>query len=139
MISPRGYQEFVLPYEKKMGEFHGGLDYWHSCGKIDPIVQYIKEIPNLKMIHLSPFTDLKKSVEIIGNDHIIEIVLNPIDDVERATPLQMEKKLSEIKSICEGLRFTVRADAFQVLTSVENDLKQIKLWIKKARKALHTP
>jgi hypothetical protein len=49
----------------------------------------------------------------------------------------MEKKLSEIKSTCEGLRFTVRADAFQVLTSVENDLKQIKLWIKKARKALH--
>jgi len=137
MISPRGYQEFVLPYEKKMGEFHGGLDYWHSCGKIDPMVQYIKEIPNLKMIHLSPFTDLKKSVEIIGNDHIIEIVLNPIDDVEKATPLQMENKLSEIKSICEGLRFTVRADAFQVLTSVENDVKQIKLWIKKARKVLH--
>ncbi|GAH51879.1 unnamed protein product, partial [marine sediment metagenome] len=108
------------------------------CGKIDPIVQYIKEIPNLKMIHLSPFTDLKKSVEIIGNDHIIEIVLNPIDDVERATPLQMEKKLSEIKSICQNFHFTVRADAFQVLTSVENDLGQIKLWIEEARKVLHT-
>lgn len=137
MISPKGYQEFVLPYEKKMSEFHGGIDYWHSCGRIDPIVRYIKEIPNLKMIHLSHITDLRKSAEIIGNDHIIEIVLNPINDVEKATPEQMEKKLKEIKKICKGLSFTVRADAFQVLTNVENDLKQIKFWIEKAGKVLH--
>ncbi len=138
IISPKGYKEFVLPYEKKISEFHGGIEYWHSCGRIDPILTYIKEIPNLKMIHVSHSTDLQKSVEIIGKDNIIEIVLNPIDDVEKATPLQMESKLREIKRVCEGLNFTVRADAFQVLTSVENDLKQIKLWIGKARKVLHT-
>jgi len=137
MISPKGYEEFVLPYEKKMSEFHGGIDYWHSCGRIDPIVRYIKEIPNLKMIHLSHITDFRKSAEIIGNDQIIEIVLNPINDVEKATPEQMEKKLKEIKKICKGLSFTVRADAFQVLTNVENDLKQIKFWIEKAAKVLH--
>jgi len=50
----------------------------------------------------------------------------------------MENKLREIKRVCEGLNFTVRADAFQVLTSVENDLKQIKLWIEKTHKLLHT-
>jgi hypothetical protein len=138
IISPKGYKEFVLPYEKRISEFHGGIEYWHSCGRIDPILTYIKEIPHLKMIHVSHSTDLQKSVEIIGKDNIIEIVLNPIDDVEKATPLQMESKLREIKRVCEGLNFTVRADAFQVLTSVENDLKQIKLWIGKARKVLHT-
>jgi len=138
IISPKGYKEFVLPYEKRISEFHGGIEYWHSCGRIDPILTYIKEIPNLKMIHVSHSTDLKKSVEIIGKDNIIEIVLNPIDDVEKATPLQMENKLKEIKRVCEGLNFTVRADAFQVLTSVENDLKQIKLWIEKTHKLLHT-
>ena len=39
---------------------------------------------NLRMVHLSPFTNLEESLEIIGNDHLIEIVLNPIDDVEKA-------------------------------------------------------
>jgi len=138
IISPKGYKEFVLPYEKRTSEFHGGIEYWHSCGRIDPILPNIKEIPNLKMIHVSHSTDLKKSVEIIGKDNIIEIVLNPIDDVEKATPWQMENKLREIKQVCEGLSFIVRADAFQVLTSLENDLKQIRLWIEKAHKVLHT-
>ena len=137
MISPKGYEKFVLPYEKKMSEFHRGIDYWHSCGRIDPIIAHIKKIPDLKMIHLSHITDFRKSAEIIGNDHIIEIVLNPINDVEKATPEQMEKKLKEIKRVCEGLSFTVRADAFQVLTNVENDLKQIKFWIERAGKVLH--
>jgi len=139
IISPQGYKEFILPYEKKISEFHGGIDYWHSCGRIDPLIVYIKEIPKLRMIHISHATDLRKSVEVIGSDNIIEIVLNPIDDVEKATPLQMENKLKEIKTICKGLNFIVRADAFQILTSLENDLQQVKLWIEKAREILHNP
>ncbi|NPV53890.1 MAG: hypothetical protein HPY71_10250 [Firmicutes bacterium] len=136
LISPEAYKEFILPYEKEISEFHGGIDYWHSCGRIDPVLHYIKEIPKLKMIHISPWTDLEKAIEIIGTDHIIEVVLNPIDDVEKATPSQMESKLKEIKRLCEGLNYTIRADAFQIESSLENDLKQITTWIEKAREVL---
>ena len=137
IISPKGYKEYVLPYEIKISEFHGGIDYWHSCGRVDPIVKYIKEIPNLKMIHISYASELKKSAEVIGKDHIIERVLNPIDDVLDASPEQMEATLHEIKSLCEGLHYTVRADAFQKHSTLENDLNQIKLWIQACRKILH--
>jgi len=107
IISPNAYKNFVLPYEKKISKFHKGVDCWHSCGKIDPVLPCIKQIPNLKMIHVSHLTCLEKSVEIIGRDHIIEIVLDPINDVEKATPQQMENKLRQIKSMCQGLHFTV--------------------------------
>ncbi|MEI6157885.1 MAG: uroporphyrinogen decarboxylase family protein, partial [Atribacterota bacterium] len=133
IISPGVYRDFILPYEKEISLFHGGIDYWHSCGRIDPVLPFIKEIPGLKMIHISPWTDLKKAVEIMGKDHILEVVLNPIDDVEKATPDQMEEKLKSIRERCQGRYFTVRADAFQVFTTVENDLKQITNWIEKAR------
>jgi len=136
MISPQTYRDLVLPIEKKMSDFHGGMDYWHSCGKIDPLIPLIKEIPNLRMIHVSPFTDIKQAVQAIGRDHIIEIVLNPIDDVENASQAQMEDKLHQVRHLCDGLHYTVRADAFQVFSSVENDLAQIKLWIDCCRRLL---
>lgn len=136
LISPFAYKEYVLPYEVKISEFHGGIDYWHSCGRIDPVVPSIMQVPNVKMIHISYATDLEKSVESIGDRHIIERVLNPIDDVLAASPEQMESTLNEIKSICSGLHFTVRADAFQVYSSPEKDLKKIKEWIEICRKVM---
>ena len=31
-LSTKLYREFVLPYEKELSEFYGGITYWHSCG-----------------------------------------------------------------------------------------------------------
>ena len=138
LISPSAYEEYVLPYEVKISEYHGGIDYWHSCGRIDSVVPSIMQLPNVKMIHISYATDLEKSVESIGDNHIIERVLNPIDDVLAASIEQMESTLNEIKSICSGLHYTVRADAFQVYSSAEKDLKKIKEWIEICRNVMRS-
>lgn len=133
ILSPNAYREFILPYEKEISLFHGGIDYWHSCGRIDPILKDIMEIPSLKMVHISPWTDLEKAVLVANQDIILEIVLNPVDDVEKATPKEMKEKLRWIKDCCQGLHYTVRADAFQIFSTLENDLKQIKQWVEIAR------
>ncbi len=138
LISPSAYEEYVLPYEIKISEFHGGIDYWHSCGRIDPVVPSIMKIANVEMIHISYATDLERSVESIGDKHIIERVLNPIDDVLAASPEQMESTLIEIKSICSGLQYTVRVDAFQVYTTPEKDLKKIKEWTEICRNVMES-
>lgn len=119
-----------------MSLFHGGIDYWHSCGRIDPVLKDIMEIPSLKMVHISPWTDIEKAVSVANHDIILEIVLNPLDDVEKATSQEMKEKLRRIKDCCQGLHYTVRADAFQIVSTLENDLKQIKQWIEIAREEL---
>jgi hypothetical protein len=126
----------ILLFNKKMSLFHGGIDYWHSCGRIDPVLKDIMEIPSLKMVHISPWTDIEKAVSVANHDIILEIVLNPVDDVEKATSQEMKEKLRRIKDCCQGLHYTVRADAFQIVSTLENDLKQIKQWIEIAREEL---
>jgi hypothetical protein len=44
----------ILLFNKKMSLFHGGIDYWHSCCRIDPFLKDIMEIPSLKMVHICP-------------------------------------------------------------------------------------
>ncbi len=136
IISPQAYREFILPYEKEISLFHGGIDYWHSCGRIDPVLKDIMEIPYLKMVHISPWTNLEKAVSVSTKDIILEIVLNPVDDVEKATPKEMREKFRKIKDCCQGLHYTVRADAFQIVSTLENDLKQVRQWIEIAREEL---
>jgi len=92
LISPAAYKEYIFPYEVETSNYHGGIDYWHSCGKIDPILPIIKQIPRLRMIHISYANDFEKSVKTIGSDNIIEFVLNPIEDILKASPESMGKK-----------------------------------------------
>ena len=56
------------------------------------------------MIHISYANDFKKAVETIGGKHVIEFVLNPIDDVLKATPEMMNAKLRLIKSLPKSTR-----------------------------------
>ena len=136
-ISPRVYEEFVFPQEKEWGLFHGGIDYWHSCGRIDPVLHLIKELPGLRMVHISPWTDLKKAVEILsGTGIILEVVMNPIDDVLAASSQEIQDKLKHVRDLCAHVPFILRADAFQVYSKPEQDLEKIRLWIKAARSVL---
>ncbi len=133
MITADAYEQYLLPYEVRMSELHGGMDYWHSCGRIDGILHLIKKIPGLKMIHISYANDFRFSAETIGKDQIIEYVLNPIGDVLTASPEQMEARLRFIKEINRGLDYTVRADAFQLYTNLNNDLHKVRSWLEKCR------
>ena len=41
----------------------------------------------------------------------------------------MRAKLQSIKAACDGkVRYAVRADGFQIVRSVEHDLKKIRQW-----------
>ena len=67
--------------------------------RIDPVLKDIMEIPSLKMVHISPWTDIEKAVSVANHDIILEIVLNPVDDVEKATSQEMKEKLRRIKAV----------------------------------------
>ncbi|MGC8879371.1 MAG: uroporphyrinogen decarboxylase family protein [Anaerolineae bacterium] len=38
MLGPQHYEEFVLPYEVDLCQYFGGIDYWHSCADVTPLV-----------------------------------------------------------------------------------------------------
>jgi len=135
-LSPAQYEEFILPYEKQLCKFHGGIGYWHSCGDTTELLNSIRKIPKIDMFHIGPWTDLKESKEVFGRNTALEKCLMPTADVQLASESKMEAKLDEIRGILDGTSYTVRADGLQVINSVEEDLMVIKRWVEVARKKL---
>jgi uroporphyrinogen-III decarboxylase len=130
------YDEFVLPYECELSDFHGGILYWHSCGDTTALLPSIAKIPGLEMFHVGPWTDAATAVQTFNGKVPVEICLHPVRDVQNATRTVMEKRLAGIAQACNGTPYTVRADGLQVVTNVKQDLAKIDEWNEMARRLL---
>lgn len=86
------------------------------------------------MMHLGPWSDIQKAVEVFAQkDIVIEICLSSTADVYDASEGQVRQKLEHIKNICDGkIKYSVRADGLAILNSIEEDLAKINLWSKVA-------
>ena len=63
MLSHEQYEEFILPYEQELCEFHGGIRYWHSCGDTGNMVNSIRKIPQIDLFHIGLKTFLTFTTE----------------------------------------------------------------------------
>jgi uroporphyrinogen-III decarboxylase len=135
-VSPDMYREFVLPYEVELSEFYGGIKYWHSCGNTTKIFEQINKIPNLEMFHVSPWADEKKAAEIFNERIAFDICVDPQRNVLERNEVEMIERLEQISDNCKSRNFAIRADAFQQVGTLENDLGKIRLWDNVASKVL---
>lgn len=135
-ISPKVYKEFILPYEKEISEFHGGITYFHSCGNLTPFLADIKTIPNLDIVHVSPWTNLDEALKALPPEVTLDICVDPARDVIQATEEQMRSKLEDIVAKCrrnEKAAFSIRADALEIINDFEYDNAKINKWCEVAR------
>jgi len=137
-IRPEMYEEFILPYEIELAEFYGGILYWHSCANTTRFVEMIKKIPGLKMFHVSPNTDVVKAATVCGPSISLDVDLDPFKDVLEATEEEMKSRLEGIIDVCmeKEIPFSIRADGFQPVHTLEKDLSQINLWINVAHECI---
>lgn len=132
LFSVATYREFILPYEKKLADFYGGVDYYHSCGNLTPFLADIAQLKGLKMLHVSPHTDLKKAVQVRRPETVIQVSLHPVNDLLYATPEQMEAKAQEILAETQGRNLQIWADA--LYEGGEKTLSQAKQWLDISRR-----
>ena len=130
-IRPEMYEEFILPYEIELANFYGGVFYWHSCGDTSDFVNLIRKIPGLKMFHVGPNTSVSKAAATFGPDISLDVDLDPFRDVLEADEKKMRSKIKEITDICieKNVPFSIRADAFQPVHSLEENLSKMKQWV----------
>lgn len=81
-IAPEQFSEFILPYQKTILE-RFGLNCYGCCEPLDPRWEYVKTIPRLRRVSLSPWADIKKMREYLGSNYIMSIKPSP-------TPLASE-------------------------------------------------
>ena len=79
MIRSETYRDQILPYHIKLGEEYGGV-HWHSCGEVDNIMEYVKNIPNIKVVEMGPETNEYEAAKIFqGTDAVFYKCVSPLD------------------------------------------------------------
>lgn len=141
VISPQLYREFILPCEKELCEFHGGIRYWHSCGDVTGFLESILEIPSIDLLDVGPWTNLETAVKLFQGRMPIEIRTHPERiNIYSATETEMRKLIDRVIEICGkyNTNFAIRAGGLQTFNSLTHDLYQIKLWARVAREQLYS-
>ncbi|MDC7235377.1 MAG: hypothetical protein PQJ58_19270 [Spirochaetales bacterium] len=69
-VSPVTTQEFETPYISRMAQ-EFGMIYYGCCEREDDRLEIVKQIPNVKKISCSPWSDRKNFAQQIGPGHIM--------------------------------------------------------------------
>ncbi len=65
-VSPRMHAEFILPYEKRLLEPFG-LNGYGCCEDLGDKLPDVLTIPNLRRVSISPFADVRRCAEQLGD------------------------------------------------------------------------
>lgn len=127
LFSLEVYREFILPYERKLADFYGGVRYYHSCGNLTPLLDSIKELLGLEKIHISPWTDLEAAKRKVPHDVRLQKCMRLEEDIFLCDKKQMVEKLNKILHDSRDRMIDICADAIH---SPSSDLEKVKLWLK---------
>lgn len=75
-VDPDMYGEFILPYHKRILD-RFGLNCYGCCEPYDPRWKYVKELPRLRRVSVSPWADWSTVGEYLGKNYIASVKPKP--------------------------------------------------------------
>jgi hypothetical protein len=140
VIGARHYRDFVLPYEKEIGQYHGRISYWHSCGNTGPIARHVLNIGCVEMLDVSGWTDLEQVLSSIDARGLrIERRFKPVEDLQDAAPHRIEERVRQtVRLACDhgvgGL--CLRTSGIQPWSNPCADVEKVRLWLDITRRVV---
>jgi hypothetical protein len=80
LISPQMHDEFLLQYQLPIIEKFG-LTAYGCCEDLTKKVDMLRQVPNLRIIAVTPSADVAKCADQIGRDYVMSWRPNPTDMV----------------------------------------------------------
>jgi len=77
-VSPAMFAEFVLPYQLPMLE-RFGLNCYGCCEPLDKRWHIVQQVPRLRRVSISPWSDLARMADLLGDRYIFSMKPNPAD------------------------------------------------------------
>ena len=106
-VSPGMHEEFALKYERRWLE-RFGLNYYGCCEPLHNKIHLLKSIPNLRKISMSPWIDVEKAVENVGDNYVFSYKSNPaIVATVEWNPELARKNLEEVLEKTKGCHVEV--------------------------------
>jgi hypothetical protein len=129
-ISPRMFAEFIFPYQVSVLEKFG-LNCYGCCEPIDSRWDIVKQVPRLRRVSVSPWSNHLKMVEFLGDQYIYSMKPNPADlamstfDEER-----IRSKMRQALQITRNCRVEV---IMKDNHTINHDPQRILKWVKITR------
>jgi hypothetical protein len=132
-IDPVMFNDFILPYQKPILE-RFGLNCYGCCEPINKRWDYVKTIPRLRRVSISPWADRNETMEMLGSDYIISMKPSP-------TPLAMSRlNTEEVRSSLREDLLAVKGGVVEVLMkdnhTLGNNPENISQWCNIARQEI---
>ncbi len=126
-VSPEMHEEFALQYERKWLE-RFGLSYYGCCEPLHHKMDELRSVKNLRKVSISPFADLKRAEEAIGDDFVISYKPSPAV-LARSTwdPDSVRKELTENLSIIKDRSVEV---IMKDISTVRYEPRRLWEWVK---------
>jgi len=128
-VSPEMFGEFIFPYQTEILE-RFGLNCYGCCEAVHSRWDYLKKIPNLRRMSVSPWCDQNKMAEYLGKNVIFS---------RKPNPTQVCASFDE-DEIRQDLRTTLTAAKDNVLEiilkdthTVQNKPQRLARWVEIAK------
>jgi len=100
-VSPEMHAEFILPYEKRLlAPF--GLNGYGCCEDLTHKLDDVFTIPNLRRISISPFADVERCAEKLGNKYIFSWKPHPAHLVGDFDPQRTREYIRHTLNVTRG-------------------------------------
>jgi hypothetical protein len=97
--SPAMQDEFDLQYMRRiMDKF--ALSYYGCCEPLDKFIPYLKKVPNMRKIGVSPWANVCSCAEQIGGNYVLARKPNPANVARNFNKEIVEKEIVETIEAC---------------------------------------
>ena len=97
--SPAMQDEFDLQYMRRMMD-KCALSYYGCCEPLDKFIPYLKKVPNMRKIGVSPWANVRSSAEQIGGAYVLARKPNPANVARDFSKEVVEKEIVETIEAC---------------------------------------
>lgn len=124
LIGPELYEEFLWPVQKRVLQFLESrypnvIRRLHMCGKTDPLIPKMKELP-VDIYELDFPVDLEKARQSLGHDRVICGNVSTITDLLEGTPEKVYEACRRCHQICGKYHIVGAGCEISPMTPPEN-------------------
>lgn len=133
LVSPAMHDEFLLQYQIPiLSRF--GLTAYGCCEDLSQKIDMLRQIPNLRRIAVSPFSNVAECAEKIGRDYIFGYRPSPTDMVSYGyDPERIRSILKQDLESCKHCHVDITLKDVQ---TVQGDADRMRKWVRIARQVI---
>jgi len=130
LISPAFHDEFLLQYQLPIISRFGLVAYG-CCEDLTQKIAMLRQVPNLRLIAVTPRADVRRCAEQIGTDYVLSWRPNPADMACCGfDAAKIRRIIREGMEACRGLRVCIHLKDIETL---EGDPTRLARWVQLVR------